>query len=387
MNHWVIAPVIVPMLVALLLLLLVDRLWLQRVITLSGALLGAALVAWLVNRSRFEGMEIYLPGNALPPAGAVLVLDKLATLLLAVTTLLHLAMVAQVMMAGGDRQRPVVPVLQQLLLAGLNGAVLAGDLVSLWLFWSLALVALAGLVPGLWRLAGVGIATLALGLGVATWQGGSADLADLAERGAGGTGLALAVLALWGAGLWATLQAPFGAMVGLAAGAIAGRVLMLLEQGQWLVPAAMVLAAVLTLGAQRSSAVGKGPMVAGAGLALAPALALALALALGLLGSGAAPATPVALWLMVAVALLAFGELGASIGARVPKAWRRTVTLALGLCLATLVVIATLLPGRIPARFASQIDAIARQLHDPQIYITAVMGLPDRPMLAPEPDL
>ena len=401
MNHWVIAPVIWPMLVAVAVLLTRHQ-GLQRWITAAGSALGTALVVWLVNRSRFEGMETYLPGNTLPPLGAVLVLDKLATLALAMVTLLHLAALVQAMARGTDRQYPMGLALRHLLLAGLSGAVLAGDLASLGLFWGLALVSFSGLVPDFRRLVLPGGAALAVLLLVAGMQAGSANLADLAERAAGGTdlslaipslaipslaflalaflalaGLALAGLALWAVGFAAMLQGPSGAAVGLSAVVVAARLMLLTPMAHWLLPAAVGVALTVAAVAWHRGGVKAASL----------ATATCGALALYLLTQPDVGATEAGLWLLLVAGLWSSGAMLASLPLLVPMYRRRAAGVALGLVLAALIAGAMLLPGNIPTRFANQITAIARQLHQPELYITAVIGLPDRPMLVPEPGL
>lgn len=376
MNHWVIAPVLGPMLVAVA-LLLTGRQWLQRLIAIGGSVLGAALMVWLVNRSRFDGMETYLPGNTLPPMGAVLVLDKVATLALALLALLHLAVLAHVISRGTDQQRPKTLVMLHLLISGLNGVVLAGDLASLWLFWCLTLVAFAGVAPGFRRVAAPGGVALAMALLLAALQGGSVNLADLSERASGASGLALAALACWAVGFAAMLLVPLGAVVGLGSVVVAGRLMLLVPMEPWFMPAALFLALALTFGAWRNRSVRPVPLAA----------AVCSTVALYLLAQPRAPATEAGLWLLLVAALWSTGALLVPVLILVPAQRRRAAQAALGLLLAAPIILALLLPGKIPTRFAAQINAIARQLHQPDLYITAVIGLPDRPMLVPEPDL
>lgn len=358
MNHWVIAPVLGPMLVAVV-LLLTGRLWLQRLVAVGGSVLGAALVVWLVNRSRFEGMETYLPGNALPPAATVLVLDKVATLALALLALLHLAALAQMIARGTDRQRPMGPVMLHLLMAGVNGVVLAGDLASLWLFWGLTLVAFAGLAPGFRRVALPAVAALAMAVGLAALQGGSGNLAELSDRAAGGTGLALAALALWAVGFAAMLLVPVGAVVGLSAVVVAARLMLLVPMEPWLMPAALGLALALTAGAWRNQTVRVVPL----------ATAVCGTLALCLVVQPDVQATEAGLWLLLMAAGLSLAVPLVSL--------HRQIAAGAGLLLAALVAVGIFLPGNIPTRFAAQINAVARQLQQPEIYRTAVIGLPD----------
>jgi hypothetical protein len=107
--------------------------------------------------------------------------------------------------------------------------------------------------------------------------------------------------------------------------------------------------------------------------------------ALSLMAVGSVSLTLVGIWLLVAAGLLALSVQGMAVRAAMPPQWRLWATGGIGLFLVVALTLATLMPGKIPTRVAAQFDAIARQLHQPLIYITAVIGLPDQPMLVSDP--
>jgi len=142
--HTVIVPVLLPAACAVLCVLAGDeRLPLQRAIgALSCA--GLAIVAlWALAHAADGAVGTYRPGDWPAPFGIVLVLDRLAALMLALTAAVALATLAAAMTGPEpwDRRGRFFHPFFQFLLAGLNGAFLTGDLFNLFVFFELLLVA------------------------------------------------------------------------------------------------------------------------------------------------------------------------------------------------------------------------------------------------------
>src|SRR5690606_28868383 len=86
MQHWVVAPVLLPLATAALMILLGgSRRRVKAVInissTLAGLILAAGLLVWVDDREAGAAFGIYLPGNWTTPFGIVLVLDRLSALM------------------------------------------------------------------------------------------------------------------------------------------------------------------------------------------------------------------------------------------------------------------------------------------------------------------
>ena len=144
MIHTVIVPVLLPAACAVLCVLAGDeRLRLQRAIgCLSCA--GLAIVAlWALGHAAHGAIETYRPGDWPAPFGIVLVLDRLAALMLALTAAVAAATFAAAVIGPEpwDRRGRFFHPFFQFLLAGLNGAFLTGDLFNLFVFFELLLVA------------------------------------------------------------------------------------------------------------------------------------------------------------------------------------------------------------------------------------------------------
>lgn len=194
MNHLLVAPIVLPMLSATLLLIL------HRVPSAIARAVNAAatlglLAASLVILAQVESgaQLVYQVGNWPAPFGIVLVADRLSAFMLLLTGLLAPAVLlyaAQGWDARGHYFHPLF--LFQLM--GLNGAFLAGDLFNLFVFFEILLIAsyclaLQGLIRERLRAtlhyAAINIAASALFLiAVSLLYGltGTLNMAHLAER-------------------------------------------------------------------------------------------------------------------------------------------------------------------------------------------------------------
>jgi multicomponent K+:H+ antiporter subunit D len=144
MNHWIIAPLLLPLLAGMLILLLVGRRGVQRAVSL-GATAGLLPVAVLLMCFAGDGeFGVYQLGNWPAPFGIVLVLDRLSALLLLLTALVALFALLYAV-NGDDRRGRDFHVLFQLQLLGINGAFLTGDLFNLFVFFEILLIASYGL--------------------------------------------------------------------------------------------------------------------------------------------------------------------------------------------------------------------------------------------------
>ena len=214
MTHWIIAPILIPALAGLLLLLEVhERQGLRRFTGLLScvALVPVALVLW--QQAAQGDVGVYQLGNWQAPFGIVLVLDKLSALMLLLTALLALPALLYGC-AGDDRRGANFHALFQFQLMGINGAFLTGDLFNLFVFFEVLLIASYGLAlhgrgpervkAGLHyvvlNLAGSALFLIALGLIYGTT--GTLNMADFAVKAQALQGseqilVTVAVLLLW----------------------------------------------------------------------------------------------------------------------------------------------------------------------------------------------
>jgi multicomponent K+:H+ antiporter subunit D len=149
-SHLIIAPILLPLLTAAVLLMLGARHRpLKARINLLSSLLGLGitgyLLLWTQQQQTPGSIGVYLPGNWQAPFGIVLVVDRLAALMLVLTGIVGVC--AQVFaMARWDRAGANFHVLLQIQLMGLYGAFLTADLFNLFVFFEVLLAASYGLV-------------------------------------------------------------------------------------------------------------------------------------------------------------------------------------------------------------------------------------------------
>ncbi|MEX2528699.1 MAG: monovalent cation/H+ antiporter subunit D [Gemmatimonadota bacterium] len=194
MSHWIILPIMVPAMFAVV-LLLGARLELatQRAIGVLSTLVLVGLSLALLLQSQGGGFTVYELGSWVAPFGIVLVLDRLSALMVALTAVVGLAALLHAVQ-GWDTRGKNFHALFQFQLMGLNGAFLTGDIFNLFVFFEILLIASYGLIlhgGGRQRVGAglhyvvfnlVGSAFFVVGLGVIYGTLGTLNMADLAVK-------------------------------------------------------------------------------------------------------------------------------------------------------------------------------------------------------------
>lgn len=200
LDHLIIGPIVLPLAAAAGMLLLDERRrMLKGLISLTVMAAILVMATLLLHESATGAADggdvarVYSLGDWAAPYGIVLVADRLSTLMLALTGVLGLGALT-FSLARWDRAGPRFHILFLLLIMGVNGAVLTGDLFNLFVFFEIMLAASYGLVlhgSGEKRIrAGLGYiavnltASLLFLVGVALIYGitGTLNMADLAAR-------------------------------------------------------------------------------------------------------------------------------------------------------------------------------------------------------------
>ena len=150
MQQLVIAPVLLPLVTAALMLLLGERRRVSTAIlgglsTLGGLLLAVMLLLWVDRHDAPAAFGVYLPGNWPVPFGIVLVVDRLSALMLVLASGVGLASLL-FSLARWHRAGVYFHPLFQLQLMGLFGAFLTADLFNLFVFFEVLLAASYGLL-------------------------------------------------------------------------------------------------------------------------------------------------------------------------------------------------------------------------------------------------
>lgn len=199
-EHLLIAPILIPLVAAAIMLFYDDRHRRQRrIVSLTSAVALLFVALELMDMAKDTDaagngvVSVYLLGNWPPPFAIVLVLDRLSALMLLLTALLAIpALVFSTARWDGRGQH--FHSLFQFLLMGLNGAFLTGDLFNLFVFFEIMLAASYGLAlhdsgalrvrAGLHYIAINLAASLLFLIGVALIYGvtGTLNMADLAVQ-------------------------------------------------------------------------------------------------------------------------------------------------------------------------------------------------------------
>ncbi|MGB3319867.1 MAG: monovalent cation/H+ antiporter subunit D [Sphingopyxis granuli] len=152
LYHLIITPILLPLLASALMLAFDER---RRVLKrwlslIASALLiaNAASLLWFTSDAGNAGTDsphVYLLGNWAAPFGIVLVVDRLSATMLLLANVLGFTSLFYAL-ARWDRSGPRFHALFLLLLMGVNGAFLTGDIFNLFVFFEVLLAASYGLI-------------------------------------------------------------------------------------------------------------------------------------------------------------------------------------------------------------------------------------------------
>nr|WP_314438454.1 monovalent cation/H+ antiporter subunit D [uncultured Brevundimonas sp.] len=236
-THLIIGPIVLPMAVAAAMLLFDERRRVLKGALSLGAMAAILVMALVLLQESATGAtgggdtaRVYHLADWMAPFGIVLVADRLSTLMVALTSVLGACSLIFAL-ARWDRAGPRFHALFLLLIMGVNGAFLTGDLFNLFVFFEIMLAASYGLVlhgsgerrirAGLSYIAVNITASLLFLIGVSLIYGvtGTLNMAHLATRipqiaadnlglfqiGAAVLGVAFLIkCAMWPLGFWLT---------------------------------------------------------------------------------------------------------------------------------------------------------------------------------------
>ena len=195
MTHWIIAPVVLPALLAPFIVLAARyHIGIQRVFSVVGVMALIAIAAGLAWSTSDGSILLYQLSDWAAPFGIVIVGDRLSTLMVLLTAVLALFVLLYAIGSGWDDRGRHFHALFQFQLMGIMGAFLTGDLFNLFVFFEVLLIASYGLMihaGGNARLrAGVqyvlfnliGSTLFLFALGSIYAETGTLNMADLANR-------------------------------------------------------------------------------------------------------------------------------------------------------------------------------------------------------------
>jgi multicomponent K+:H+ antiporter subunit D len=146
-NHWIIAPVILPaMMAGVMVLAMRHDLLLQRVFSVATTVALVAISGGLLWAASVTPPQVYFLGDWPAPFGIVLVLDRLSAIMVALTATLALFVQLYAIGTGWDARGRHFHSLFQFQLMGICGAFLTGDAFNLFVFFEVLLIASYGLM-------------------------------------------------------------------------------------------------------------------------------------------------------------------------------------------------------------------------------------------------
>jgi len=139
MAHLPVLPIVIPLFAGALCVLTERRFpALPRALSLLSTLLQVTVALLLLNRASTGDIDVYLLSNWRAPFGISLAVDRLATLMLTLTTLLGF-LAALWSLGGDDRRGSHFHAFLQFQLMGISGAFLTADLFNLFVFFEVLL--------------------------------------------------------------------------------------------------------------------------------------------------------------------------------------------------------------------------------------------------------
>lgn len=147
MTHWLIAPIVLPAMLAPFIVLAARyHIVIQRAFSLVGVLALIAIAAGLSWTASDGTILLYQLGDWAAPFGIVLVGDRLSLLMVLLTSVLALFVLLYAIGSGWDDRGRHFHALFQFQLMGIMGAFLTGDLFNLFVFFEVMLIASYGLM-------------------------------------------------------------------------------------------------------------------------------------------------------------------------------------------------------------------------------------------------
>lgn len=150
MHQLIVAPILLPVLTAALMLWLGEKhrplkARINLLSTALGLVISVCLMMWVQKSGTTGSIGVYLPGNWEAPFGIVLVVDHLSALMLVLTGIVAFCALLFAM-ARWDRAGASFHALFQIQLMGLYGAFLTADLFNLFVFFEVLLAASYGMM-------------------------------------------------------------------------------------------------------------------------------------------------------------------------------------------------------------------------------------------------
>ena len=194
-NNLVLVPVLIPFITAILLLFFYRKLRLQLVISAVSAVCGLVVSFHLLSVVTNHGIQVFWSGNWQPPFGIAMVVDIFSAIMIVLSNIVGAAcLIFSFSTIDKGRARNFYYIFFQMLLVGVNGSFVTGDIFNLFVFFEIMLVAsyvliVLGNTPGQLResikyvvLNVFSSSLFLLGIGLLYSMVGTLNMADIAQK-------------------------------------------------------------------------------------------------------------------------------------------------------------------------------------------------------------
>lgn len=142
MNNIIVLPLIIPILTGILLVFIHRYIKIQRLISMISIILNIIISLVILNKIQVDGILRLDFGNWLPPYGILFVADSFAMLLVLTASFVSAVCLIYAMFSIGEaREKLFFYPFVQLLVGGVNGSFLTGDLFNLFVSFEVMLLA------------------------------------------------------------------------------------------------------------------------------------------------------------------------------------------------------------------------------------------------------
>ena len=194
-TNFVVFPVLIPFITAITLLLFYKRINVQKIISSFSALLGIGYSFFMLHQVVTNGVQVYWASNWPPPFGITMAIDVFSAVMLVLSNVVAGACLwFSFKTIDKGREKNFYYMIFQMLLMGINGSFITGDLFNLYVFFEIMLMAsyiliVLGSEKGQLResfkyvlLNILSSALFIIGLGMVYGMVGTLNMADIAQK-------------------------------------------------------------------------------------------------------------------------------------------------------------------------------------------------------------
>jgi len=134
-------PVLIPWITGILLIIFYKQVRIQRILSSFSAILALGNAMYLLNTVSDKGTIVFWAGNWAPPFGITMVVDLFSAILVLTTAIVSMAIIFySFRLIDEQRESHFYYFLVQMVLVGVNGSFITGDIFNLYVFFEVFLI-------------------------------------------------------------------------------------------------------------------------------------------------------------------------------------------------------------------------------------------------------